>query len=342
MSSAHPSPQPRRLVFTGKQQVKIEPFELEPLKENEVRVRTRFSLMSTGTENIVFNRLFDADTHWDRWVKYPFYPGYASVGVVEAVGAKVTSVQAGDMVGFRQGHRSHAIVAEDDCHKIPAGVPLEHAVWFPLGKITFHGAKAANYQIGDSVLIIGAGPIGQMSVRWARASAVASILVVDALASRLALAQAGGATAVISASIEKARDQILTANGGKLPRIVIDSTGNPVVFAAAQSLAADFGRIVVLGDTGTPGKQSLTSDMITRGLTIVGAHDTHNNAEWNDRTISQFFLSLAASGRFSLDGLNSHVFDPADCEGAYSIANRDRASTMGIIFDWSDKQEEKQ
>src|SRR5438552_17204505 len=103
----------QRLVFTGKQQVRLEAFNLDPPKDNEVLVRTHFSLMSTGTENIVFNRLFDPGTHWDRWVKYPFYPGYASVGIVEATGANVAAVQVGDRVGFRQGHRSHAIVAEE-------------------------------------------------------------------------------------------------------------------------------------------------------------------------------------------------------------------------------------
>ena len=68
--------------------------------------------MSTGTENIVFNRLFEPGTHWDRWVKYPFYPGYTSVGIVETLGEGVNSLKTGDRVAFRQGHRSHAIVDE--------------------------------------------------------------------------------------------------------------------------------------------------------------------------------------------------------------------------------------
>jgi len=332
----------QRLVFTGKQQVHLESFDLDAPKDDEVLVRTHYSLMSTGTENIVFNRLFDAGTHWDNWVKYPFYPGYATVGVVEALGPKVKSLKVGDRVGFRSGHRSHALVSEENCFKIPAGLSMEQAVWFPLGKIAFHGAKAAQYQLGDKVLIIGAGPIGQMSTRWARAVGAASIVVVDPLESRLALATAGGATTVISGAIDQIREQLLEANGGELPRVVIDSTGNAGVFATAQTLTANFGQIVILGDTGKPTQQSLTSDVITRGLTITGAHDGHNTPEWNNRTIAQLFFSLAITGRFSLEGLNSHVFDPANCEEAYATANRDRASTMGIIFDWKKAAGEKQ
>ena len=56
-------------------------------------VRINLSLMSTGTENIVFNRLFDPGTHWDEWVKYPFYPGYTAVGTVESTGADVTGLK---------------------------------------------------------------------------------------------------------------------------------------------------------------------------------------------------------------------------------------------------------
>ncbi len=84
---------PRRLFFPAAQQVGIESFEPPAVAEGEVRVRTEYSLMSTGTENIVFNRLFDQGTHWDGWVKYPFYPGYCVVGTVEE-SAAASSLQA--------------------------------------------------------------------------------------------------------------------------------------------------------------------------------------------------------------------------------------------------------
>jgi threonine dehydrogenase-like Zn-dependent dehydrogenase len=116
---------------------------------------------------------------------------------------------------------------------------------------------------------------------------------------------------------------------------VVDSTGNAMVFAASLGLAANRGTVVIMGDTGVPTRQALTSDVITRGLTIVGAHDGHNTGEWNDATISRLFFSLVASGRFPMSGLTSHVFAPDQAAEAYATANRDRALTMGIVFDWS-------
>ena len=53
------------------------------------------------------------------------------------------------------------------------------------------------------------------------------------------------------------------------------------------------------------------------------------------RPIVRLFYSLVASGRFSLEGLTSHVFAPEQCAEAYLTANRDRSSTMGLIFDWA-------
>jgi len=118
---------------------------------------------------------------------------------------------------------------------------------------------------------------------------------------------------------------------------VIDSTGNEKVFAAALGLAENFGKVVILGDTGAPSKQQLTSDVIMRGITIVAAHDGHETAEWTNATITEFFLSLAASGRFPLEGLNTHFFKPADCVQAYETVNRERARTMGVVFDWREE-----
>jgi len=333
-----PSPLSGRcLVFTGKQQVSLESFDLAEPGPGQVRVRTELSLMSTGTENIVFNRLFDAGTHWDNWVKYPFYPGYSSIGTVEKAGEGVASLQPGDRVACRTGHRSSAVVAEAACLRVPAALPSEEAAWFALGKIAFHGAKAAAYGLGGSVLIIGAGPIGQMSLRWARAFGVADIVVIDAVADRMAIALAGGASATLVAGIDRegVREEVTGACDGKLPQVVIDSTGNPVVFAAALGLAASGGKVVILGDTGQPARQSLTADVITRGLTIIGAHDGHNTPEWNDATIGQLFFRFATDGRISLSGLTSHRFKPEQCQEAYETANRDRAKTMGILFDWS-------
>jgi len=324
-----------RVVFTGKQKVALEEYTVGDPQAGQVRVRALYSLMSTGTENIVFNQIYEPGTHWDRWVKHPFYPGYSLIGEVESVGSGVASIAAGDRVALRKGHASHYVVGEGECHKVPAGVNPKDASWFALAKIASMGARAADYKLGDDVLIIGAGPIGQMTLRWARASSTENIIVVDPVSMRLEMAKRGGATATLATPIDKAADEIKKLNYGRLPRVVVDTTGNEHVFASALTLVARMGKLVLLGDTGSPSKQHLTADVVTRGVTIVGAHDGLEDGEWNAPRIFRLFFNMVQSGRFDLNGLITHTFQPRDYQKAYDIANTKRGETMGIVFDWT-------
>jgi 2-desacetyl-2-hydroxyethyl bacteriochlorophyllide A dehydrogenase len=300
------------------------------LQPNEVLVQTLATLMSTGTENIVFNRLFDPGTHWDKWVTYPFYPGYAAVGKITALGSSVKNYKPGQRVALRSGHASHHIAT--DPHVIPSDLDPAQAAWFALAKIAYVGIHAIKIALGENVLIVGAGPIGQMALRWARAAGARSITVVDQFEKRLKIAQEGGATAVLNKDIKNCEPDIRRLNQGELPEVVIDTTGNAEVFAGALNLARKFGRVLLLGDTGRPAQQYLTPAVIMNGLTIVGAHDSHIP----DGAVIGTFLDCAASGRFSLEGLNTHRFRPEDCVEAYATVNRSRGETMGLVFDWAE------
>lgn len=323
-----------RIVFNGKNQVAVESFTPAPVGPGQVGIRTRHSLMSTGTENIVLQRLFENGSHWDKWVKYPFYPGYANVGVIEKLGEGVSDLAVGDLVATRTGHASTVIAGAGSCAKIPSGLDSKAASWFALAKICAMGVRVAQYGLADSVLVIGAGPIGQLSVRWARALGVETILVADRMKERLALARRGGATHVFEESIEKCLEGIKAATGGEGPRVVVDSTGNEAVFVSALAAARRFGRVVVLGDTGAPTGQHLSSDLMMRGLTVVGAHDGHEDPQWNSPIILRYFFNLVASGRFPLEGLITHEFAAKDGVTAYELANTRRQETMGILFNW--------
>lgn len=325
----------KRVVFTGKQQVHVEDCDAAPLGKDEVRVKTHYSLMSTGTENIIFNRLFDEGTHWDKWIKYPFYPGYAAVGEIVEAGEDVKDLAPGQVVAIRRGHASEHVVGYRHVVPVPAGIPEEQAVWFALAKIAFMGAKVAKYGWGDTLLVIGAGPIGQMTIRWAAAAGVVRIVVVDPVTMRLQLAKQGGATHLISKPIAEAKEEIQNALDGQLPSIVIDTTGFAEVFAAALDIAAKYGRVIILGDTGSPAKQYLTPDVITRGLTIIGAHDGHEDERWNSQTITKLFFDHVLRGKFDLKNLNTHTFTSQTAAEAYTVANTKRGETMGLLFDWT-------
>ena len=322
-----------QVIFTGKSQVELTENELPDLESNQVLVRTEVSLMSTGTENICFNRLFSPGSHFDKWVKYPHHPGYSTVGVIEAIGSAVQTAKIGDRVGHRRGHASHHILDDDSLYPVPESVPSEYAAWFALAHITHNGARCIRYQVGDKVAVIGAGPIGQMSLRWALARGVDQVVVVDSMESRLEIAKKGGATFTLGASISESKVEIERLLGG-LPDVIVDATGHPQVFEAVLGIVKNQGKVLLIGDTGTPAEQRLTPDVVTRALTVQGAHDSTVFPDIDRQGIAQLYFNLLSSGRFSMDGMNTHFFEPEDAKEAYRIANECREQTMGIFFRW--------
>src|SRR5260370_21464683 len=94
----------RNIIFTGKDQVE---FVKEPVRDpgsGEVMLKARKTLISTGTEGICLSRLFEPGSHWDRWVTYPFYPGYLMVGEVVAFVPDVDQIHERGRFGVRQPH----------------------------------------------------------------------------------------------------------------------------------------------------------------------------------------------------------------------------------------------
>lgn len=325
----------RRLVFPAKREVTIEEFEPARPLPGEVRVRSLCSLLSTGTELTVFNQRFTEGTHWERYAQLPHRPGYSMIGEVELTGPEVDWPPVGQRVAIRRAHASHHVVPAESCSPVPDQLESKQAAWFAIAKIGFRGAQAARYQLGDHVMIIGAGPIGQMSVRWAHAAGAYPITVVDGIEERLELARLGGATSVIAKPMAQLVDEAEMSADAREPAVVLDTTGNPAVLSSALRVAAPFGRVVLLGDTGMPQEQHMTSDVIRRGLTVTGASDMQVRDGWKQRQIDALFFRFVVSGRFSLEGLTSHVFGPDDYLQAYELADSRRGQTMGILFDWS-------
>jgi 2-desacetyl-2-hydroxyethyl bacteriochlorophyllide A dehydrogenase len=325
-----------RIVFPAANEVELEEIDVGDPAAGFLRLRTLCSLMSTGTEGIVLRGLFDEGSHWALYATYPFHPGYAVVGVVEEVGSEVDGFEVGQRVASRLFHASEHLVRARMCTPVPDEIESSEAAWFAFAKIALMGAWAADRHVGASVSVIGAGPIGQMALRWAVAAGARHVVAVDGLASRLEAARRGGATAVVADTLPSAAGEITEACGGA-PQVVIDSTGNAAVLTEALKLVADRGRVVLLGDTGSPGAQTLTSDVITRSVQVVGAHDTNSmgGPEWDgDRSLHELFFDLVRRGRFDIGGLNTHTFAPSDCAEAYDLATNQRGDTMGIVFDW--------
>lgn len=326
----------KRIVFPQPGRVALQPFEPPPLGASDVEAVSLYSLMSIGTETTILDQRYDRDSHFARMFSFPqLKTGVQTVARVVAAGEDVQGFAPGDHVYVRTGHGSHHVLAASLCSAIPDHVDLKAASWCGLAKTAFRAAWAGEFEHADSVLIIGAGPVGQMCLRWAAALGVAVIVVCDPAAQRLEHARRGGAHHVLPKSVDNCLEEINGLHDGQGAPLVVDSTGNPDAFSGALAAAGRFGRIVLLGDTGYPGRQRLSSDVMMKGLTITATHDSHDRDGWTQARIDRRFFDQVLAGRFRLDGLITHEFSPAECSAAYDLARHGRDEVMGVLFDWT-------
>lgn len=325
----------KRIVFTGKAQVEYQDCPDHVLEPGSVRIQAETTLISSRTEGICFLRLFEPGSHFDAWVKrYPFETGYSMVGRIVEVGSGVDEFKVGQRVASRRLHRTEAAAPVHEVHPVPEELSNEEAVWFALATVGFMGAKNAAFRLGDSIAVVGGGPVGQMALRWAVAAGARHAVMVDPIPMRLEMARAGGATATLECRAEAVGDRLIELCGGQAPRMVIDATGHPSVLPHCLPLPRWRGAVLLLGDAGAPTTQHITKDVVTRGIQIIGAHIRHEEDGWDERAVVDLFFDLARRGVFKVEGLNTHRYRPEACVEAYAHLIEGREKTMGILLDW--------
>ena len=196
--------------------------------------------------------------------------GHEIAGVVEELGTGVTNVKPGDVVAVRPfsgcgscaycraGRADHCAsfalvglqrpggfaeatvaVAEELFH-LPAAVRAEdHALVEPFA-VARRGLRRGGLVAGESVIVLGAGPIGLAVTHWCAALGAADVIVSDPVALRRELALALGATRAVHP------DEIAETAGDGVP-LVVECSGARSVIDQAMQLAAVDGRVAVVG-----------------------------------------------------------------------------------------------
>ena len=163
-------------------------------------------------------------------MQLPGTAGNEGAGVVEAVGAGVTDLKAGDRVtytGIPGSYCEQRLLPADRLVKLPAGITEEQAASMLLKGLTVHYLIFTTYAVkkGDTVLWhAAAGGVGLIACQWLKALGVTTIATAGS-AEKLALAKAHGADHLINYSTEKFVDRVKEITGGKGVPVVYDSVG---------------------------------------------------------------------------------------------------------------------
>jgi L-iditol 2-dehydrogenase len=246
--------------------------------------------------------------HGNNRVHPPQTLGHESAGEVVQVGERVTKFQVGDRVAigadvpcgecsfceagignncqinYAMGYQfagsfaeyvllNKAVVSGGPVHKIPDSVSFDEAALAePLGCV-INAVELTGVQLGDTVVIIGAGPIGCMIIPIVKMQGATRVIVVQRSPARIEMAKKAGADLVICSSEEDPLPRILAETGGLGADVIFTANSSPSTHQDALKMAKNRGRVNLFGGLPAGSEVLLDTNIIHyKELFVMGAH----------------------------------------------------------------------
>jgi 2-desacetyl-2-hydroxyethyl bacteriochlorophyllide A dehydrogenase len=231
----------------------------------------------------------------------------------------------GKVLGSLQGTQAEqALVprANLTLRKVPDGVSDDVALF--AGDVMgtgYHAVSQADVSPGDSVAVLGLGPVGLCAVQVARAAGAGPVVAVDTVAQRLELAESFGATPV-HLTEQSPRDEVKRLTEGRGVDAAIDAVGHPDALDLAIRLARKAGTVSAIGVYAEPCQVHMGLVWI-KALTIRSGHA--NVIGHVDRV-----LGMLASKTLDPSPLVTHHLPLDDAPDAYALYDRHEA--MKIVL----------
>jgi alcohol dehydrogenase len=285
--------------------------------------------------------------------------GHEAVGVVEQVGTGVTKFHVGDKVivscvtacltcdfcrkqmyshcrnggwilGYvidgTQAEYVRVPFADGSLYNFPAGADEEAMVMLSDILPTGFECGVLNGQVkpGDTIAIVGAGPVGLAVLLTAQFYSPAAIFMIDLDDKRLAVAQQFGATTVINSGGGDAAEQVMKLTEGAGVDVAIEVVGLPATFSICQDIVGAGGRIANVGVHGKPVKLHLEK-LWDRNIAIT--------TRLVDTVTTPMLLKVVGSGKLQPARLVTHHFTMDEIVKAYdTFGNAAKEGALKVIL----------
>jgi alcohol dehydrogenase len=282
--------------------------------------------------------------------------GHEAVGTVVETGSGVEDIQQGDKVlvscisacgrckycrrglqsqclsggGWILGHLVDGTQAEyvrtpfadTSLYKVPEGLSDEQVLFLadilPTGFEI--GVLNGGVKPGDTVVVVGAGPVGLAAIITAKLYGPGRIVAVDLDNSRLERAREFGADVTINNSSENVMERVQEMTDGLGADVVMEAVGVPATFELCTELVCPGGRVANIGVHGEPATLHLETLWIKSITITTGLVDTYSTLT---------LLKLVSEGRLDPTGLTTHRFELNEIMEAYDVF-ADAANTNAL------------
>jgi len=232
----------------------------------------------------------------------------------------------GHLVDGVQSEFARIPFADLSTYQLPARISDEAAVLLADILPTSYEVGVLNGRVrpGDTVAIVGAGPIGLAAVATARLYSPAHIVVIDKAESRLQAAKLFGADTTVVAGAEDPLATVRALTGGLGADVVIEAVGTPQTFELCATLVRAGGHLANVGVHGKPATLHL-EDLWIRNVTITtGLVDTYSTPK---------LLDMLVAGQLDLGHMVTHRFGLEDFMQAYDVfAEPARTGALKVVL----------
>ncbi|KJS19705.1 MAG: hypothetical protein VR72_17730 [Clostridiaceae bacterium BRH_c20a] len=297
---------------------------------------------------------------WNKWAQgidvcWPMVFGHEFTGTVVEIGINVTKVKVGEIIAAEthiycgscyhclngEPHicsnlkcfsaqtpgcfSDYTVIPEVCAFKIPENFdPVVAANFEPLG-VAIHALTKANVQ-GNTVAVVGCGPIGLFCIEVAKAFGAGLVFATDISEYRLNLAQNMGANFVINSSednfINLIKKRTLFGVGVD---VVIETSGNSNAFIDSFNYLRKGGKFVAVGLPFKEVNLNVSRDIVFKEATIMGVHGRKIFETW------LMMEKLITAGRINIIPAITHTFKLEDFQEAFDLAKSKNAGKIMLV-----------
>ncbi|NMB42562.1 MAG: NAD(P)-dependent alcohol dehydrogenase [Clostridiales bacterium] len=340
----------KAVFMTGINSMETRTVDIPEIKENEVLVKIEY-VGICGSDS----HYLESGAIGDFVVEGDFILGHECAGEVVKLGSKVTDLEVGDKVALEPGITcgecefcktgkynlcpdveflatppyhgclvNYLAFPANMCFKLPSNITSkEGALVEPLA-VGMHAAEQGKVTLGDSVIILGAGCIGLVTLLACKAYGATDITVVDVMQKRLDFATALGASRVINASEEdpvKVMDKI--TNGRGLD-VVIETAGSKVTIKQTSYLVKSGGTIVLVG--------MAPEDIVDYNFAKIMAKEATITSVFRYRNIYKKAIDAISKGIIDVSGIVTHEFDFEDTAKAFEYVSKNKNDVVKAVI----------